>query len=272
MKNNFKIIWMAIIILTASCTKDKLSLPSPIAKSDIKFAVTQQQGRDNIVYLQSLTPGVISYWDYESGTSTLAEDTVIFPFSGDYKIKYDASSAGGFVYGDSVTIHITNTDLSFITDPSWEDLTGGQAGKTWVLDMARPIGWYGYDYLKHNGSGDDWSWHPDYAGNEWVMPNRDYGKMSFDLNNGKNYRRTYIDDNGNTVNCTGKFDLDLANHVMKIIGCEMLFGGNYHSQSTNWSNVTILDLSATSMTLGVKRDHPNPGDGPCWIGFTFKSQ
>lgn len=261
-----------LVMLAAACSpsEDKASLPRPLASDALQFSVTQQQGKDNLVYLQSQTPGVIPYWDFGSGTSTLANDTIIFPFSGDYVIHYDASTPGGFVKGDSVTIHVTNTDLSSLTDPSWANLTGGQLGKTWVLDMARPVGWYGYDYLKHNGSADDWSWHPDYAGNEWVMPNRDYGEMTFDLNNGKNYHRTLIDAQGNAENCNGKFDFNVAGHTIKLLGCQMLFGGDFYSQASNWSTVTVLELTDSSMTLAVNRDHPNPPDGPCWIGFTFK--
>lgn len=272
MHHKITFILVSLVILEASCSpsQDKANLPQPLSKDALKFSVTQKSGEDNVVYLQSQTQGVIPYWDFGSGTSTLVNDTVIFPFSGDYVIHYNASTAGGFVQGDSMTIHVTTTDLSYLTDPSWANLTEGQAGKTWVLDMARPIGWYGYDYLKHNGSADDWSYHPDYAGNEWVMPNRDYGEMTFDLNNGKNYHRTYIDDQGHTQNCSGKFDFNIATHTIKLIGCELLYGGDYHGQATNWSNITVLELTATTMTLAVSRDHPNPGDGPCWIGFTFK--
>jgi hypothetical protein len=272
MKNKVGFIAVTLVLLVASCSpsQDKANLPEPLSRDALKFSVTQKSGEDNVVYLQSQTNGVIPYWDFGSGTSTQVNDTVIFPFSGDYVIHYDASTGGGFVEGDSVTVHVTTTNLSYLTDPSWAYLTGGQNGKTWVLDMARPIGWYGYDYLKNNGSADDWSWHPDYAGNEWVMPDRYYGEMTFDLNNGKNYHRTYIDDQGNTENCSGKFDFNIASHTIKLIGCELLYGGDYHGQVTNWSNVTVLALSDTSMTLAVSRDHPNPGDGPCWIGFTYK--
>lgn len=260
----------AAVIVTAACSpsEKRLDLPAETAPGQLQFSVTQQQGHDNTVYLKSLTPGVIPYWDYVDGTSTLAADTVVLPFSGDYTIKYAASARGGFVEGGSVTIKVTNTDLSTITDPQWGYLTNGQSGKIWVLDMSAPIGWYGLEYGK--GSGDDWSWHPTYAGNEWVMPNRDYGQMTFDLNNAKNYQRILYDENHNPTTCTGKFDLDVAQLKVKLIGCEMLFGGDYYKNVSNWRDLKILDMSATGMTLGVIRDKPNPGDGVCYIGFTFK--
>lgn len=257
-------------ILSCSPSEKRYDLPASLNASQIKFSVSQQQGHDNTVYLKSLTPGVIPFWDYVDGTSTLANDTVILPFSGEYTIKYSANAPGGFVQGDSVKIKVTNTDLSSITDPQWAYLTNGQAGKTWVLDMQAPVGWYGMEYGK--GSGDDWLWHPDYLGNEWVMPNKDYGSMTFDLNSAKNYKRITYDANNNPVTCTGKFDLNVANLTIKLIGCELLYGGDYYKNASNWRDLKILAMSASSMVLGVVRDKPNPGDGVCYIGFKFKLQ
>ena len=267
-----KIIYAAAACLTmAACTPTQMRLneASPLNKSQLKYSVTQQQGHDNIVYLTSQTTGAIPYWSYDGGSSTRVLDTLIFPFSGQYVIKYAVSSAGGFVDGDSTIITVSNTDLSTITDPSWEYLTNGQAGKTWVLDMTKPIGWYGFDYVKHNGSGDDWSYHPDYVGNEWVMPNRDYGSITFDLDNAKNYKKVTLDAGGNATTCTAKFNLDPINHKLNLTGCGLLFGGDYLTHASNWNATTILDLTDTSLTLAVVRDNPSAG-GPCWIGFTFK--
>jgi hypothetical protein len=57
---------------------------------------------------------------------------------------------------------------------------------------------------------------------------------------------------------------------MKLIGCEMLYGGDYYKQSSNWSTLKIISMSETSMILAVLRDHPNPPDGVCYIGYKFK--
>ena len=264
-----KIIYAAIASLAMSAcspTELRVDQAAPIAKSQLQYSVTQLQGHDNYVYLKSLTPDVIPYWSYDGGSSTKALDTLIFPFSGQYVIKYGVNSAGGYVGEDSTTITVTNTDLSTITDPAWSYLTNGQAGKTWVLDMTQPIGWYGPDYLKNNGSADDWSYHPTYVGNEWVMPNLNYGSMKFDLNNAKNYTPNMTDFNGVVTNCSSKFNLDLTNNKMTLTGCGLLYGGDYHSQVSNWNAITIIAISDTSMTLGVWRDQ---GAGLCWIGYTF---
>lgn len=267
------ILSVAVIALIASCSspvESRESLPQPVKKSQIKYEVTQKQGKDNIVYLKSNTQGVIPYWDWGSGTSTSTQDTVIFPFSGDYMIHYNVSSGGGFVKGDSTKIHVSKTDLSYLNNPEWGQLTGGQQGKTWELDMAKPIGWYGFDYLKGNGSADDWSWHPDYQSNQWVMPDRYYGSMTFDLNNGKNVEVDSVGVNGQTVTCKGSFNMDLDNHSLNFNNCDLLFGGSsYYVQVPDWRSTTILDLTDSTMTLGVKRHYPDAG-GDCWIGFTYK--
>lgn len=264
------VLFISLAVLVGCNPSEKeVSLPPALNSKALSYKVTQNPDKDNEVYLESQTSQAIPFWDYGSGTSTRKLDTVIFPFSGDYTIRYSVSSAGGFVPGDTTIIHVSNTDLSYLTDPSWGYIAGTN-GKTWVLDMTKPIGWYGPDYPKHNGSADDWSWHPDYAGNEWVMPNRDYGNMHFDLNNGKNYSVTMVDATGHATIKTGSFDISTSTGIMKLYGAELLYGGDYHSQASNWQSICLLDLSETSITLGVWRDQPNPGDGPCWIGFTFK--
>lgn len=261
-----------LIVLTGleSCnpSEKEVATPEILHAGALSYKVTQNTEKDNEVYLASETAAAIPFWDYGSGTSTKKLDTIVFPFSGDYIIHYGVSSAGGFVPGDSTTIHVTNTDLSYLTDPSWGYIAG-ETGKTWVLDMTKPIGWYGPDYPKHNGSADDWSWHPDYAGNEWVMDNRDYGSMHFDLNNGKHYSVTMVDANGKATTKTGTFDINAAAGTMKLNGAELLYGGDYHSQASNWQSICLLDLSETSITLGVWRDQ---GEGLAWIGYTYKLQ
>jgi len=261
----------AIVLSLAACspTQMRYDQASPIDKSKLKFSVSQQQGYDNKVFLLSQTPGVIPYWNYGVGTSTNVADTVILPFGGPHTIKYSVSSAGGFVTGDSVNIQVSQNDPVYFSDPRWNMLTNGETGKTWVLDMTQPIGWYGLDYLKHNGSADDWNWHPTYVGNEWVMNNVNWGQMTFDLNGDFHYNVTQNDGTGaNPQNCSCGFVLNLAAGTIKLSACRMLFGGDYLNNCSNWSTLTILDLSATSMTLGVVRDNPTAG-GLCWIGFTF---
>lgn len=259
------------LLFLAACTPsvERVAQVAPIAQSQLKFSVTQQQGYDNKVFLLSETPDVIPYWNFGVGTSTKVADTVDLPFAGTHTIKYSVSSAGGFVTGDSVNIQVSQNDPVYFADSIWNILTNGVAGKTWVLDMTQPIGWYGPDWLKNNGSSDDWDYHPTYIGNTWVMPDVNYGQMTFDLNGDFNYSVTQNDITGaNPQTCKCGFSINLAAGVINLSGCKMLYGGNYLSNASNWSSLTIISMSATSMTLGVWRDNPAAG-GLCWIGYTF---
>ena len=257
------------IITIVSCSPSKKDVDAPTAPTNLKYAVTQKNGADNVVYLQSQTQGVIPYWIYPGGTSRLANDTVIFPFSGDYTIKYRGSVLGNYAQSsDSVKVHVSKTNLNYIKDPQWAYLTN-TTGKTWALDMTKPIGWYGADFMKHNGSSDDWSWTPDYKGNEWVMPNMNYGTMRFDLNGGKNYSVHRIDVNGNVADCSGSFDMSVSAGKMTINGCGLLFGGNYYTQVSSWNNIYIITVNSDYMILGVAR---TAAAGGGFIGFRFIPQ
>ncbi len=266
-------ILITTVFYIGSCSpsEKREALPAKLSTDDLKFSITQQPNKDNIVYLNSFTANAIPSWTFEGGNSTLVNDTVIFPFSGEYYIKYGASSGGGFVMADSVKIKVSRTDLTTIKEPEWGWLTNGQPGKTWVLDMLAPIGWYGLDYGK--ASGQIWSWHPDYAGNSWTMDNHDYGSMTFDLDNGKNYKRISLDKAGNVVGtCAANLIWTSRTASLKLACCDMLFGGDYYSQSTNWSTLKIIEMNGTSMILAVVRDRPTPPDGVCFIGFKFRPQ
>src|SRR5688572_2215137 len=70
--------------------EDREVLGEPITTADLNYSVTQEPGYDNKVFLQNMTPNTIPYWQHAIGTSTRAKDTVIFPFGGDYWIKYSA--------------------------------------------------------------------------------------------------------------------------------------------------------------------------------------
>ncbi len=260
----------ALALLAAACSpsEKRVDLPSPLSASQFKFSVSQEQGYDNHVYLMSETPDVIPYWNYGVGTSTKVADTVDIPFLGTHTIYYSAETAGGFVKGDSVQIQVSQNDTAYFSDPHWAALANGAAGKTWVMDMTQPVGWYGLDYLKHNGSADDWSYHPTYVGNEWVLPNQDWGQMTFDLDGDYHYTVAQKDANGNVSTCKCGFVYDINGGTIKLSGCALLYGGDYYSQVSNWGAVTVIDFSATSITLGVIRDNPSAG-GLCWIGFTY---
>lgn len=265
--NKLGCLFLLSLLTLSACDPitDRAELSTDFQAEDLKYSVTQKKGQDNVVYLSSETPGVIVYWDYEIGTSNQEQDTISIPFAGDYTITYTAYP-GGMPVADSTEITVSQNDPSYFSEPEWNYLTNGVAGKTWVLNMERPVGWYGLDYGE-GGSG-DWVYHPSYEGNEWVMENKDWGQMTFNLDGDYNYSRTMYDKNGNPVTCEGTFTMDLEAEFIHLQGCDMLYGGNYYNQVSNWRKLKILKIMDKTLILGVLRDQSTEGEA--WIGFQFK--
>lgn len=256
-----------LVLFACDPITSREELGPSLQSEDLKFSVTQNEGYDNTVYLSSETREVIAFWDYEVGTSNQLQDTVLIPFAGDYTVTYTAYSAG-VPAADSVQISVSENDPVYFSGPEWDYLTNGEAGKTWELNMERPVGWYGTTYGE--GGDDDWFWHPDYAGNEWVMENKDWGEMTLDLNGDTNYQRIMYDDSGSPVTCTGTFTMNLEAGSIQLNGCDLLYGGNYYNDASNWRSIKIIQLSDDTLILGVFRDQSTEGEA--WIGFQFKEK
>jgi len=280
MKHIFKIV-IAITALGSlfSCepVEDRESLPS-ITKTanDLHFSATLSTTNPNLAQLKSLDTDIIPYWSYldangnEIGHSNKSVVDVNLPFAGKYTINFTAYTRGGSVAGNPITLNVAKNDANFFSDPKWAMLANGIAGKTWVLDMTSPIGWAGLDYP--GASGDNWNWFPDYSGNEWVMDNKDWGEMYFDLNGGYNttVKQTALKSNEQTVK-KGTYTFDIAgNRLIFNNGVEMLYGGDYYEDCSNWTNVHLVELTATSMRLAVVRDQSRKGEGKCQIVYHYK--
>ena len=279
-----RILYIIVAALTissglVSCepVEDRDSLPAvSLTPESIKFSVTKSTTNQNEVILKSGDPSVISYWKYidangnELGHSNKGDDQVTFPFAGKYTIYYTAYTRGGSVDAAPVVIDIAKNDETYFRDPKWTMLTNGVAGKTWVLDFVDPVGWAGLDYPA--ASGDNWSWLPDYASNSWVMPNKNWGEMRFDLNGGYNTKviQTAIANDTQTTK-SGTYSFDIANNKLAFNnGVEMLYGGDYYGDVSNWYSVKVVELTATSLRLGVIRDKSRTGEGVCLIVFHYK--
>lgn len=281
MKRILYIIIAAITIGSGlfSCepAEDRDSLPAvTLTPETIKFSVAKSATNENEVTLKSGDPTVISYWKYvdangnELGHSNKSEDQVTFPFAGKYTVYYTAYARGGSVEAAPVVVNIAKNDETYFRDPKWSMLTNGVAGKTWVLDFIDPVGWSGLDYPA--ATGDNWNWFPDYASNSWVMPNKNWGEMRFDLNGGYNTKviQTAIA-NDTQTNKTGTYSFDIANNKLAFNGgVEMLYGGDYYGDVSNWYSVKVVQLTATSLRLGVIRDKSRTGEGVCLIVFHYK--
>ncbi|RDI10221.1 hypothetical protein [Flavobacterium sp. AG291] len=263
-------------LVSCDATVDDESLPAPVDASKIDISVTADA--TNLVTMKNNTPGTIAYWEYKDaagnlmGTSNLTEAKVMFPFKGTYDVFFTAYSKGGAVPAEPVSITLENTNESYFAAPEWEMLSKKVEGKTWVVDMSSPIGWAGLDYPYNPSGSDAWSWLPTYAEASWAMPDKNWGEMTFDLDGAYNVSvtQTALNDDTQTTK-TGTFSFDIAKHKMKFNGgVEMLYGGDYHPDCSDWTTLNVIELTETSMRLAVIRDQSRTGEGKCQIVFHFK--
>lgn len=281
MKNVVKLLVAFVAAGTLfSCEpqEDRDSLPAlSIKPSDIKINVV---ANGNKVTMTNTTDNITPYWSYidskgnDLGHSNQDTNEVTFPFAGKYTVYFTAFTRGGRVDATPVEVNITKNDDTFFSAPEWAMLTNGVAGKTWVLDMSGPIGWAGFEFPYGDTTNTDqyWNWFPDYAGNEWVMPNKNWGEMTFDLNGSYNVKvtQTALADNSQTTK-TATFSYDIAKHSMSFNGnAEMLFGGDYHPDASNWKSLNVVEITANSLRLSVVRDQSRTGEAPCQIVYHFK--
>ena len=123
--------------------------------------------------------------------------------------------------------------------------------KRWKLDIdankvtkhsdlwAGPLGFWGLDdgwntcMLGQKGSGDNWNWTPDIAGNSWVMTAMDYGYIEFDLIDGAHVK-VYNAETGKTM--TGTYMLDTDNHTITFSDAKLLHDSGHDAIVTNWSS------------------------------------
>lgn len=280
-----RILYILIAAITIgsflfSCepVEDRESLDAiTLTPDNTKFSVTQNPANDHEVILKNQDPNVIPYWKYvdskgnELGHSNKGDDKVVFPFGGTYKIYYTAYTRGGAVDAVApVSVTVAENDETYFSDPRWAMLTNGSTGKTWVLDMDSPIGWGGLDFP--GATGDNWNWYPDYASNSWVMPNKDWGEMRFDLAGGYNVTvKQTAQTTADQTTKTGLFAFDMVNNKMTFLnGAELLYGGDYYPDASNWASLKVIELTATSLRLSVLRDQSRTGEGKAQIIFHYK--
>jgi len=269
---------LGILLLATSCQDDDHNLGSKLDKSQITFDVKQALNIDeggNTVILTNSTPGTISMWDYGTGKSTRAVDTVHYPFKGTYTINFSVMTAGGLVALDPTTIEVTEDNLTYVNDPTWTRLSGGAGNeKSWVLDtdakyFSGPISFY--DPANHATL---W-WAPGLAD---VYPNvmldGDYGVMTFDLKNGAGFHATKPMEGG--VEEQGTYALNTATMMLTINDGTILRGykpaKNGLTGISDWQNYAVVALTDDILQLGVLRDRDVDGEGPALIVYNFISK
>ncbi len=282
------------LLFIVSCQKDEYSMGETLSPSEIDFEVIQDYDTDaggNTVILKFNTPGATPVWNYGTGKSTRAVDTVQYAFQGDYTINLQAITRGGVVDLDPVTVEVTDDNLNYVSDPLWEALTGGVGeSRTWYLDLDEegnskyflgPLYFYGTDNGWLAGGeawdggdtgcyGEDcWTWAPEYSSNTWLMPTGDYGSITFDLQGGPNVSANHLmlPELGEQ---NGTFFLDRNEHTLSLNDVEILHSANNDDCVNDWTETRILSLTEDAMQLGVFRRADC--DGEALLTYNFISE
>ncbi|MBF4472977.1 hypothetical protein [Flavobacterium sp. HJJ] len=281
-------LMLMVLVLVPSCSPDTYSLDGITDKSDIHFDITQDLAADpggNTVILKNTTPGVVLTWDYVTGKSNKANETVKYAFKGNYTIKITAVTGGGIVELDPVTITVTKDNLNYVNDPLWNLLSGGVGkSKTWVLDLdangvskffAGPMFFYGTDnaWLEGGDKGcygtDCWNWSPEWKGNQWIAAKGDYGTMTFSLNGGP-FLTTDHKMSPSYGKESGTYFLDADKKIITTSGATILHSNEYENCVDNWKSMKIMSITANTLQVGVLRK--GSCDGAATLVYNFISK
>lgn len=282
---NIRILFTFIFLagLFASCQEDMLELGDLPSAGELKFDISQNPNDPNMVILESQTPDVIPFWSHPMGRSTRVRDTVKLAFPGTYKFVYGVQSGAGLVTADTVTLEITTTNLSYVEDPLWNNLTGGVGeSKTWLLDLNAdgvskyfdgPMYFFGTD----NGwmgeclveGGDCWNWSPEWAGNQWIATAGDYGQMTFSLEGNAQLTVDHQMLPARGVE-TGTYFLDVDNHILTTTDATPLHTAENEDCAETWSSARVFSLTEDYMQLGFLRK--SSCDGAALLVFNYISQ
>ncbi|KGO82650.1 hypothetical protein Q763_06040 [Flavobacterium beibuense F44-8] len=282
MKKYFKIITVLVFagaLFSCDPQEDRDDFPAlTLSSTDLNISVTQDPENANRVIMTNSTQGIIPYWNYvdaegnDLGHSNKHQNAVMFPFAGTYTVYFTAYTQGGPVAASPIVVTIDSNNEEYFSDPEWGMLTNGVDGKTWELDFFDPIGWAGLDFPYNPDGSDYWNWFPDYAGNSWVMEEKDWGEMSFNLDGGYNssVTQTALNSNDQTTK-EGGFSFDIEGHSLTFTGgVELLYGGDYYPDVSNWTTTKVVELTENSLRLAVIRDQSRTGEGVCLIVFHYK--
>lgn len=166
--------------LQAHVTDDPMGEVLPADGLDIEVA-TDKPG-SNMVILKCNTPGVIPYWETPTGKSTRMCDTIIAPFTGDFKVTFVGLCGGGASAAIEKTVKIERFDYEI--DP-WYTMFAGETGsKKWVWDPNPGRGGSGcYGSGGYGWSPDVPNWGGYNVGDEGIYADE---YLVFDLNGGAN--------------------------------------------------------------------------------------
>lgn len=271
----FMVLFTGVALLT-SCQDDEPVLGEKLDKSEISFDVVQDynvDGGGNTVILRNNTPGTISLWDYGTGRSTRAVDTVRFAFQGEYVIKFSVTTAGGVVEMDPVTVVVTEDNLNYVNHPLWTLLTGGVGNeKTWILDNGQYGLATGPLAYADPGRAQVWgdfqpNWEPA-AGDVGIGPEFQEAEMTFKLSGGPFITTVKPNEPGGDE--SGTFFLDVDSHTLSTTDATVIRPANFIANVSNWTqNLNILELTENQMRIAVMRTND---EGPWWYILNYVSK
>jgi hypothetical protein len=269
--------FLMLAMLVSSCSPDTYSLDGETNKSDIKYDIVQDFSADsggNTVVMTNKTPGVVLTWDYVTGKSDKASQTVKYAFKGEYTIKISAITGGGIVELDPVTISVTQDNLNYVNDPLWTALSGGVGKKkSWVADNGKYGMAPGAMSFADPSSIVEWgnftpNWEPEGNANSSSDADMNWGRyMTFSLDGGP--FMTVHEANGTTI-ANGTYFLDINAHTLTTTGATILRPNNYIANATNWNNnIKVLTLTENQLRIAVMRTN---SEGPWWYIWNFVSK
>lgn len=267
---------LASMFLITACQDDDHELGTLLNKSQIDFEVTQDYSIDeggNTVLLRSKTDNIVPMWDFGTGRSNRAVDTVRFPFKGEYTIKFSALTAGGIVEMEPIIIAVTEDNLNYVNDPLWTALTGGVGNsKTWVLDNGKyglAPGPLSYADPARNQVWHDFqpNWEP--LGSEIGATEEDLGaEMTFSLTGGPFI--TTVKPNEEGGNESGTFSLDTEGHTLSTTDATIIRVASFIPNASNWNEkLNILELNENQLRIGVMRTND---EGAWWYIWNYVSK
>lgn len=268
------------VLAVLSCKKKDFSLSGTPDKSEINMEVKQDLTVDaggNTVYLINHNDKVEPYWNYATGTSTRRIDTVRYAFKGDYVIKRTAVTGGGLVELDPITIHVTQDNLDYVSDPLWILLTGGPGNeKTWLLDVNKagdqkfftsPAYFTGQNNVASTKAPDGqsviwpqcsdatdplcWKYEPNYLNDTWVAPKEDHGFMTFNLKGGP-FLITDHKGIGGVNTESGTYYFDVNTLTITTTNATVLGVAFTPTDAANLYSLKVLTLTENTMQLAVK--------------------
>lgn len=255
MKNILKAVigFVGAALMFTSCFPDSPELGAiTLTGDDLDISVTQNPEKDNTVYLENKTPGIIPFWDYKMGFTNLNKTEVNIVYAGEYDITFTAFTREGSV-STVRKVTVSQNDEDYFADPMWNLLTDGAAGKTWVWD---------YDASAVYGNGGFGSVRPEW----WQVSLNDTGtikergEMTFALDGAQIFSKT---PDGGAATQTGSFTMDVDKKQLAIQGSNIIFGADYSTDGADGNFYYIRVLTETELVLA--RGNASAGWQNTWM-------